>query len=125
MQILIDTNVLLYAVKNKLDLKEAIHDKFGLAEIFVPSPVMEELKKLKRSAVKKSLRENADLACEIIRHSKFQELKLPGQADQVILNYACRTKASVLTNDLELRYRLKEYSVPVFCIRQGKYIVEW
>jgi len=58
MQIILDTNALVYAAKNKLDLVQTLKEKFGLLAIYIPNLVIEELKILVNTADKASDREN-------------------------------------------------------------------
>ena len=64
-QIVLDTNVLLYAAKNKVDLVGLIKEKLGIYAILVPTNVIEELKRIKATQ-KRTLREQASIALDII-----------------------------------------------------------
>ncbi len=125
MELIVDTNVLLYTAKYKLDLQKLIRSKFGLISIIVPNVVVYELKNLANASEKKSERDAAHLALLIIKHNKLPSIKLSGPADTAIAEWAVKSKASVLTNDLKLRYRLKELGAKVFCLRQKEMIQEW
>ncbi|MBI2041315.1 MAG: hypothetical protein HYT16_04405 [DPANN group archaeon] len=125
MQIVIDTNILIYGAKNKVDIVEAIKEKFGSIKIFVPNLVSEELKKLKANSLKKKDREIADLALDILRNKKFSPIMLAGPTDEAIADWAQKNNVAVLTNDVELKFSLREKGVSVYNLRQGKLIEEW
>ena len=55
----------------------------------------------------------------------LQKLELHGPVDDSLLDWAHKNQAAVLTNDVELKFKLRELGVKVYNIRQGKYIVEW
>jgi len=125
MQIIIDTNAVVYAAKNKLDLVQTLKERFGLLAIYIPNLVIEELKILANSADKASDREAASLGLKIIKHKNLIALDLSGETDQAIANYAIKHKAGVLTNDLKLKYLLRSGHVKVYVMRQGNHIEEW
>lgn len=122
MQILIDTNVWIYAAKNKIDLIELIKKKFGLVGIYTPNVVIKELEKLQLSARKGADKAAAKLALQIIRQRRLPQPKLSEYGDKAIIQWAKAEGAAVLTNDLELRLRLKQAGVKVYCLRQGKLV---
>lgn len=124
MQIILDTNVLIYAAKNKLDIVEELKRKFGLMGVYVPNLVINELKQLKGSG-KKTDREIADLALAILKQKKLPIVELQGPADEAIVDWAHANQAAVLTNDVELKFKAKELGLKVYHIRQGQFIEEW
>ncbi|MBS3064015.1 MAG: PIN domain-containing protein [DPANN group archaeon] len=125
MQIILDTNALVYAAKNKLDLVQTLKEKFGLLAIYIPNLVIEELKILVNTADKASDREAASLALKIIQQKKIKEIQLSGETDKAIAEYAIKHQSGVLTNDLKLKYLLRSGHVKVYVMRQGNHIEEW
>jgi rRNA-processing protein FCF1 len=123
-QIVLDTNVLLYAAKNKVDLVGLIKEKLGIYTIYAPTNVIEELKHIKATQ-KRTLREQASVALDIIHLKRLQKLELAGPVDDSIAEWAAKNKGAILTNDVELKFKLRDMGVKVYNIRQGKYIVEW
>ena len=123
-QIVLDTNVLLYAAKNKVDLVGLIKEKLGVYAIYVPTNVIEELKRIKATQ-KRTLREQASIALDIIHLKRLQKLELAGPVDDSIAEWAAKYKGAILTNDVELKFKLRDMGIKVYNIRQGKYIVEW
>ncbi|MBD3263379.1 hypothetical protein GF374_03300 [Candidatus Woesearchaeota archaeon] len=124
-KILVDTNIWIYGVKNSVDIQQLIKKKFGLAGIYTPNVVLKELKQISEKAEKGTDRKAARVALQIIRDKKIPEPQLSGFADSAITKWAVEEKGSVLTNDFELKNKLKKVKVKVYCLRQGKLIKEW
>ena len=109
MKIILDSNILVYAAKNKVDLVSQIKDKFGIAEILIPNLVLKELELLTEKAQKGADKRAAKLALQLIKFSKLKIAKLePGHTDKRILELALKEKAAVGTNDSGLKKKLKE-----------------
>jgi|SRR3989344_1622159 len=124
MQIILDTNALIYAAKNKIDIVDELKKRFGLIGVYVSSLTITELKQIK-AAGKKTDRESAGLALDILRHKKLPVVEMQGITDDEIAKWAEKNNAAVLTNDVELKFILRGLGVPVFHIRQGKFVEEW
>ena len=124
MQIILDTNVLVYAARNKIDLVEELKRKFGLIGVYVPNLVVNELKQIKATG-KKVDRETAGLALDILHHKRLPIIEMQGVTDDEIAKWAEKNKAAVVTNDVELKFILRGLGVHVFHIRQGKFVEEW
>ena len=124
MEIILDTNALMYAVKYKVDLTVALINLDIIAnEVIVPRSVINELKKLQTEAKRGSDKANAKLTLQIIKHQGFKIKKLgDGHTDKVIAEYASKKGAAVITNDAEFKRRLKKLSVSVFSVRQKSYL---
>ncbi len=125
MEIVLDTNALIYAAKNKVDIQQILKQSFGLTGVYVPNLVMDELKEISKSARRASDREAANLAYLIAKKKRLTEIKLYGPTDYAIAEYAAEKNAAVLTNDLRLKWILKERGVTVYHIKQRKLIEKW
>ena len=125
MEIVLDTNALIYAAKNKVDIIEILRKKFGIIGVSVPNLVVDELKHVSKTAEKKSDQEAAWLAYQIVKQKKMNIIKLQGPADDAIAVYASQNHAAVLTNDMQLRALLIERGVKIYAIRQQRNIEEW
>ena len=76
MDYIVDTNVLVYAVRNKVDLQELLGKK-----PLIPKQVLQELENLKIKEAK--------LALQIIKFKKFKIIDLGcGHTDNLLINYA-------------------------------------
>lgn len=113
MQIILDTNFLIYCAKNKLDyveeIKDLVNEKF---ELVVPSQVIEELNKLKEDKLKKLSgkdRNAADLALKLITHNKIKIIKTNEKTvDDAITNLVNLNRDNIVcTLDRELRKKLR------------------
>jgi len=124
MEIVLDTNAMIYAAKYKIDLIKAIREKFGLIGVYVPNLVMNELKQMSKSAEKATDRDAAWLAYQIAKKQMITEIRLSGVTDEAIEAYALGHKAIVLTNDAILRFKLKQAGIKVYSIRQKKLVAE-
>jgi len=121
MKIILDTNILVYAAKQKIDLIDQIRKKFGqTAEIIVPNLVVKELEKLSEEAKRGADKHAAKLAIQIVKFSKVKNIKLEGNTDRAIVQWAKKNKAAVATHDRELKKTLRDIGLTVFQLRQGK-----
>ncbi len=125
MELVLDTNALVYAAKNKLDIIETLRRKFGIVGVSVPNVVVDELKNLAKTAEKQSDKDAAWLAYQIVKQKKMNIINLRGPVDDAIAVYASQNGAAVLTNDLQLRTLLIERGVKIYTIRQQRNIEEW
>ncbi|MFH0869302.1 MAG: PIN domain-containing protein [archaeon] len=124
MEIVLDTNALIYAAKYKIDIIKMIRQTLGMTGVYVPNLVVSELKNLSKNADKKSDKDAAWLAYQIVTKSKITEIELTGKTDEAIMAYAAGHGASVLTNDTMLKFKLKQLGVKVYNIRQKKLVEE-
>lgn len=114
MKVIIDTNGLMIPVQFKVDIFTELQ-RLGYNEFMVPQAVVNELDKLarkSRGADKTAAKVAISLArrCEIIDET--------GVADDVIVKLASGLGIAVLTNDIELRGRLRRKGVTVIQLRQ-------
>ena len=117
MQIVIDTNSLIYAAKEKLDLISELK-KMGFTKIVIPKEVLNELEHIQTDKKQKGADKiAAKLALQIIKFSKVDTVYIgKGHPDDKILEFAKKLNFSVLTNDSILKKRLKLESIPTFTI---------
>lgn len=117
MRILLDTNMLLDAVKFRIDiLNEA--QKFG--EPFTLSACINELKRMTKGKDKAGVQ--AKLALHLIK--ELTVVTAQGRADSTILRYAMEHSCAVATNDKKLIKALKSKGIRTIRLRQKKYLVE-
>lgn len=120
MLVVIDTNALVYAAENKIDLFQMLKGE----TIVIPNLVLEELQIISKSAVKASDKKAAFLALKILENAIFETANLSGHTDDAIVEFAKSEGASVLTNDLALKKKLKTAGIKVLTIKQKKYVEE-
>ncbi len=112
MKVIIDTNAILYSVKRKIDLFEAIKIKYGHVPVIIPNLVLAELKALTKKAKSGADKDIAKLAIEILKTKKFSEIKLKKEyADDAILRYAKDKDVVIITHDTQFQERLKQEKI--------------
>ncbi len=113
--VVLDTNALLLPFQFRVNLEAELRRLLGDPEIYVPSPVLEELKGLARSV--REARAALKLA------GKFRIVEVPGDADDAVLEAASRLKAVVVSNDAALLRRLKAARIPRIFLRSRSHLV--
>ncbi|RLF72088.1 MAG: twitching motility protein PilT [Thermoplasmata archaeon] len=114
--VIIDANVLFIPFQFGVNLTESLRELLGEGvEIIVPSSVIDELERLpgedwrKRAALKLARR--------------FRIVRTDGKGDRAILELAKRLKLPVVTQDKELKKRLKAEGIKVITLRERSYFV--
>ena len=113
--VLLDTNALLLPFQFRLNLEAELRRLIGDHELYVPSPVLDELRGLSKTT------QEAKAALRLA--SRFRLLDAEGEADDVIVEAAARMRAVVVTNDAGLLRRLKEARVPRVFLRSRSHLV--
>ena len=121
MEILIDTNTLIYAANSKIDLFTIIKETFTEAEIIIPKEVIEELKKIKEDARKMSDKRAASLILQIINKRYIKKIEMgDGNVDDLLIKEASERKAAVITSDKNLKQKLKKANIKTIYLKQKK-----
>jgi rRNA-processing protein FCF1 len=111
-KILIDTNFLIDLVKFKIPLEkieDVIEEKY---ELYVPTPVIDELKRSSTKYVKAALK--------LVENLKVIENK-GKSADMAIFNLVDKDTI-VATNDKKLRAKLKKVGIKTIYLKGKKYL---
>ncbi len=111
--VVLDTNALLMPFEIRINLDLALRDLLGEARILVPGPLIGELKHLDHKS--------AGAALALAR--KYEIIPTEASGDDSVIELAVRENAYALTNDKELRRRLRKASVPVILLRSGTHLV--
>jgi Uncharacterized proteins of PilT N-term./Vapc superfamily len=106
MMYVIDTNAIIYAIKQKISL-----EKFLFEEIVVPSSVVEELEKLSIND------KNAKIALRLIQ--KYKVIETSKKGDEGVIDVALRNNGKVITNDADLIKRLKLLGISAVSVSLG------
>lgn len=134
--IILDTNALIVPVQSGVDIfSELISMDFG--ECIVPSGVVRELELIagggRRGRGRGDAGTNAHTRSGADRNAARVALSLltrcrivdtEGNVDDAIIELAIESGCAVLTNDSELKKRLRDRGVAVVYLRQRKYLVE-
>lgn len=114
--VILDANALFIPFQFGVNLTGGLRELLGDdVEIIVPSSVVDELERIpgedwRRRAALKLARE-------------FRVVKAEGKGDEAIINLARRLKLPVVTQDKELKRRLKEEGLSVITLRERSYFV--
>jgi hypothetical protein len=111
--VILDTNALLMPFEMKINLDLAVRDVLGDVRFIVPGPIIGELKHLKNKYSK--------VALSLAR--RYDIIPTEASGDASIIELAEKTGAFVLTNDRELRNKLRERGVPLIYLRSGNHLV--
>jgi rRNA-processing protein FCF1 len=121
---LLDTNFLVLPGQFKVDIFEELR-KFGKDHLYTLDLVVKELQQLTHGSSRHST--NARLALHLVKDRGIsiihthEDADLEG-TDVAIMNTAKKKHFTVCTQDRELIRRLKEQSIPVISLRQGRYL---
>ncbi|MCD6207920.1 MAG: DNA-binding protein [Methanosarcinales archaeon] len=130
--IILDTNALIVPVQSGVDIfSELISMDFG--ECIVPSGVVRELELIAGGSRRGGAgagtharsgadRNAARVALSLLTRCRIVETV--GDVDDAIIELAIESGCAVLTNDSELRARLRDRGVAVVYLRQRSYLVE-
>lgn len=111
--VVLDTNALLMPFEVKLNLDLEIRRLVGNARVVVPGPMVGELK---RCGAKHS-----KAAISLAR--KYEIIHTEKDGDEAIIELATKLDAFVVTNDKELRSRLRALKIPLIYLRSGTHAV--
>lgn len=122
--IVLDTNTLMAVSQFGIDIFEAIGSQMqGRYHLFVLDKTANELEKLINEA-RLSEQKAAKLALQLIKHKNVKTLKTPKNkltADDELLKLK---GYAVLTQDRELKKKLKGKGIEVYTIRQKRKIIK-
>lgn len=105
MKIILDTNILIYIIKFKVNISQLKEH-----QLYTLEPVKKELKSLDSLEAK--------IALELTKDLKV--LKSKGNVDNLLIKYG-KKGYIIATQDKELRKRLKEENCKTIYLRQKKY----
>ena len=111
--VVLDTNALLMPFEIKMNLDLALRDLLGEVRIVVPGPLVGELKHMDHRYAKAA----------IALARKYEIIPTEYTGDNAVVEMAAKTGGYVLTNDKELRRRLRKEGVPIIMLRFGTHLV--
>lgn len=106
-KVLLDTNFILNAIRNRLDFFEELLQKGH--QILIPKEVILEIKRLRDGSKALKFREEADFALKLIQSSDYKKISCPGRyVDRGIKKYCDDNPQVILgTMDKELKKSVK------------------
>jgi rRNA-processing protein FCF1 len=112
-KVVLDTNALLMPFEMKMNLDISVRNILGDIEFIVPGPLIGELKHLDNKY--------APAALELAR--RYEIIPTEATGDKAVIELALKTGAYVLTNDKELRRKLRNAGVPLIYLRSGTHLI--
>ena len=107
--IFVDTNSLIYAIRNRVDIRAQLLEFPEIRKILIPKCVLDELVGLSTRL--------PEASGALKMASKFEIVESEGSGDDCILNIALAYEAAILTNDRELTERARSNGIRTFSIR--------
>jgi len=111
-KVVLDTNALLMPFESKLNIDLELQRLLGDCEIFVPGPVIGELRR--------SESKHADVALKLAR--KYQKFETSIQGDNGVIEAARQLGAYVVTNDYLLRGKLRRLGLKAILLRSNNHL---
>lgn len=123
MEIIIDTNILVYSAKEKIDLFKLINKEYPHAKIIIPEEVLQEINRISESADKLKERSAAKLILKILEIKNFKKINMGrGEVDTLLIEKGLSREAFVLTADKFLKGKLKKAGVKTIYLKQKRLI---
>jgi rRNA-processing protein FCF1 len=123
-KVILDSNAFFVPIQFRIDISEEIQRLLNARpRLILLSAVQKELEKLGESDSPK-MRKSVALALKLAEKCVlFKTREKTGlSVDDIIVDVACRWKSPVLTNDRQLRRRLRDINVPVIYVRQKSHL---
>lgn len=120
-RVILDSNAILMVFEFSIDLESELMRLIGNYKIIVPKPIFDELIFLSKEG-KGQKKNNAKASLELIRRYDIVDVEAK-DADESVFLLAKKSNGIVVTNDRELRKKLKENSISVVYLR-GKQRLE-
>ena len=117
--VILDTNALMMLFEFSIDLESELNRLLGSYCIFVPTTVLDELKFLSEKGNGKQKR-IAKSALALSKNYKCMQTDLNESVDDSLISIAKEKNGIILTNDRELRKKLKEMDLKVIFLRAKK-----
>jgi rRNA-processing protein FCF1 len=114
-RVILDTNAILMLFEFSIDLESELTRLLGKYKIIVPKPIYNELIFLSQEG-KGQKRVNAKASLDLVK--KYEIIDIDAKdADESVLILAKKTNGVVVTNDRELKKRLKKNSISIIYLR--------
>ena len=118
--VILDSSAVMMLFEFSIGLEDELTRLLGKFHIVVPRPIFEELKLLsEKGKGKKKLIAKPSL--KLIK--KYEIVDVEGNGDDAVLKLAKKFNGIVITNDRELRKRVKEFSLQTIYLRDKSRLV--
>ena len=120
--VILDSSAILSLFEFSIDLEDELTRLLGSYHILLTSPIFEELKFLSKNGKGKK-RQNAKASLELIK--RYEIMDAEGIGDDSLIYLAQKLNGIVVTNDRELRKRIKNVFLKTIYLRgKNKLILE-
>jgi len=119
--VILDSSAILMLFEFQVDLEDELTRLVGKYNIIIPKPIYDELEFLSQHGKGKK-RINAKASLKLINRYDVVDVD-EKTGDDSVFSLARQTKSVVVTNDKELKNRLKKISISVIFLRAKKKLV--
>jgi rRNA-processing protein FCF1 len=115
--VLLDTNAIFMLFEFSINLENEILNLIGKSNIMIPKPIFDEIE-LIANIGKDNKKKIAKSSLKLIKNKyKIIDLNINKKGDDALIDYAKELSSIVVTNDNELKKRLRHQSIPVIYLR--------
>jgi rRNA-processing protein FCF1 len=115
--VVLDTNAIFMLFEFSIDLEDEIINLIGKSSIIVPKPIFDEIKLIINKG-KYNKKKIAKISLKIIEEKfKIVDLNINKKGDDALIDYAKKLSGIVVTNDKELKKRLRNEKISVIFLR--------
>ena len=118
--VILDSSSIMMPFEYSINLEDELTRLLGKINILIPKPIVDELEYLSKNGKGRKKR-LAKPALELIKNYKIIDSE--GKGDDSVLYLAKKLQAIVVTNDRELRKRVKKESLQTIYLRGKKRLV--
>lgn len=119
--VILDTSAIFMVFEYSIDVEQELTRLLGVYNIIVPSAVVDEINILLEEGSGKQ-KKLAKMALTFISRFRVEDIGEGKTVDDIILSAAEELSAIVVTNDRELRRRLKKQNLNQIFLRQKQYL---
>lgn len=120
--VILDSNAIMMCFEFSIDLENELNKILGKNIITIPEPIFNELQILSEKG-KERKKQIAKSALNLAKKYKIIKLDTDKKGDDAVIYFAEKYSGIVVTNDRELRKRLKDISIKVIYLRNKKHLV--
>jgi len=115
--VILDTSAIFMCFEFSIDIENEILNLIGKSRITIPKPIFNEIKLLSiKGKGKKKLIAKSSLKL-IEKKYELIDINIEKSGDDAVIQYAKNLYGYVVTNDIELKKRLRNESIPVIFLR--------